>query len=146
LPAPLLPKVNGRPIFIGDGIKLAQTGQKMPAVKKLHQESTNNTKPEFIYGHSCQAIALLVGCAQSFLALPITCRIHEGVVFSNRQTKSLLDKMDFLQKRQKGIRRKDLRILGYQSSIFCTNRPEHRYTLSGWSVEEHRITIFEKRE
>jgi hypothetical protein len=65
----------------------------MPAVKKLHQESTNNTKPEFIYGHSCQAIALLVGCAQSFFALPMTCRIHEGVVFSNRQTKRLLDKM-----------------------------------------------------
>jgi hypothetical protein len=65
----------------------------MPAVKKLHQESANNTKPEFIYGHSCQALALLVGCAQSFFALPITCRIHEGIVFSNRQTKSLLDKM-----------------------------------------------------
>ena len=93
LPAPLVPKVNDRPIFIGDGIKLAKTGRKMPAVKKLHQESTNNTKPEFIYGHSCQAIALLVGCAQSFFALPMTCRIHEGVVFSNRQTKSLLDKM-----------------------------------------------------
>jgi hypothetical protein len=93
LPAPLVPKVNDRPVFIGDGIKLAKTGRKMPAVKKLHQESTNNTKPEFIYGHSCQAIALLVGCAQSFFALPMTCRIHEGVVFSNRQTKSLLDKM-----------------------------------------------------
>ena len=93
LPAPLVPKVNDRPVFIGDGIKLAKTGRKMPAVKKLHQESANNTKPEFIYGHSCQAIALLVGCAQSFFALPMTCRIHEGIVFSNRQTKSLLDKM-----------------------------------------------------
>jgi len=30
---------------------LAKTGRKMPAVKKLHQQSTNNTKPEFIYGH-----------------------------------------------------------------------------------------------
>ena len=93
LPASLVPKVNDRPVFIGDGIKLAKTGRKMPAVKKLHQESANNTKPEFIYGHSCQAIALLVGCAQSFFALPLTCRIHEGIVFSNRQTKSLLDKM-----------------------------------------------------
>lgn len=88
-----VPKVNDRPVLIGDGIKLAKTGRKMPAVKKLHQQSTNNTKPEFIYGHSCQAIALLVGCAQSFFALPLTCRIHEGLVLSNRQTKSLLDKM-----------------------------------------------------
>jgi hypothetical protein len=93
LPAALLPRIDGRPIFIGDGIKKGKTGRKMPAVKKLHQESANNTKPEFIFGHSCQAIALLVGCAQSFFALPLTCRIHEGVVFSNRERKSLLDKM-----------------------------------------------------
>jgi hypothetical protein len=93
LPASLVPKINGRPIFIGDGIKLPKTGRKMPAVKKLHQESSNNNKPEFIYGHSCQAIALLVGGDKSFFALPLTCRIHEGIVFSNRQTKSLLDKM-----------------------------------------------------
>jgi hypothetical protein len=93
LPASLLPKVNDRPVLIGDGIKVAKTGRKMPAVKKLHQPSTNNTKPEFIYGHSCQAIALLVGSTPSFFALPLTCRIHEGLVFSNRQTKSLLDKM-----------------------------------------------------
>jgi len=93
LPAPLVPKFNQRPILIGDGIKVAKSGRKMPAVKKLHQESANNTKPPFIYGHSCQAIALLVGCTQSFFALPLTCRIHEGIVLSNRQTKSLLDKM-----------------------------------------------------
>ena len=93
LPSSLVPRVNGRLIFIGDGIKKAKTGRKMPAVKLLHQESANNTKPEYIYGHSCQAIALLVGCAQSFFALPLTCRIHEGVVLSNRATKSLLDKM-----------------------------------------------------
>ena len=92
-PASLVPKVKNRPVFIGDGIKLPKTGRQMPAVKKLHQESANNPKPEFIYGHSCQALALLVGCAQSFFALPLTCRIHEGIVFSNRQTKSLLDKM-----------------------------------------------------
>jgi hypothetical protein len=93
LPAALLPRIDGRPIFIGDGIKKGKTGRNMPAVKKRHQESANNTKPEFIFGHSCQAIALLVGCAQSFFALPLTCRIHEGVVFSNRESKSLLDKM-----------------------------------------------------
>jgi hypothetical protein len=93
LPASLVPKVNDRPVLIGDGIKVAKSGRKMPAVKKLHQESNNNTKPPFIYGHSCQAIALLAGCAQSFFALPLTCRIHEGIVLSNRQTKSLLDKM-----------------------------------------------------
>lgn len=93
LPASLLPKVNGRVIFIGDGLKKGKTGRKMPAVKKLYQESANNTKPQYIFGHSCQAIALLVGSAQSFFALPLSCRIHEGIVFSNRDGKSLLNKM-----------------------------------------------------
>ena len=43
----------------------------MPAVKKLHQESQNNSKPEFIFGHSCQAIAVVVMAAESYFALPL---------------------------------------------------------------------------
>jgi glycosidase len=65
----------------------------MPAVKKLHQESQNNTKPEYIFGHSCQTIAIVVNAASSFFALPLACRIHEGLVFSNRDQRTLLDKM-----------------------------------------------------
>ena len=77
---PFLYTVNGRIVLVADGIKIAKTGRKMPAVKKLHQESDNNTKPEFIFGHSCQAVALIVRAASSFLAVPLACRIHEGVV------------------------------------------------------------------
>ena len=33
----------------------------MPGVKKLHQESDGNTKPEYIFGHSCQAVAVRAG-------------------------------------------------------------------------------------
>jgi hypothetical protein len=43
----------------------------MPAVKKLHQESDSNTKPDYLFGHSCQAIALLTQTASSILALPL---------------------------------------------------------------------------
>ena len=93
LPNSLIPKVNGRILMIGDQIKKGKTGRKMPAVKKLHQESENNTKPEFIFGHSCQVITLLVGGMQSFFALPITCGIHEGLIFSNRDHRTLLTKM-----------------------------------------------------
>ena len=32
----------------------------MPAVKKLYQHSANNSKPEYLFGHSFQAIGLLV--------------------------------------------------------------------------------------
>jgi hypothetical protein len=44
-------------------------------------------------GHSCQAVAVLARAMQSFFAIPLACRIHEGVVFSNRDQRTLLDKM-----------------------------------------------------
>ena len=88
--------VNGRIVLLADGLKAPKTGRKMPAVKKLHQESQNNSKPEFIFGHSCQAIAVVVRAAGSFFALPLACRIHEGVVFSNRDKRTLMDKLVLL--------------------------------------------------
>jgi hypothetical protein len=44
-------------------------------------------------GHSCQALALLVKVGASFQAVPLTARIHEGLVFSNRDRRTLLDKL-----------------------------------------------------
>jgi hypothetical protein len=89
-------RVNGRPVLIGDGIKVAKAGRKMPGVKKLHQQSESNTKPEYIFGHSCQAVAILAQALSSMFALPLACRIHEGVVFSNRDQRTLMDKMILL--------------------------------------------------
>ena len=89
-------RVNGKPVLVGDGIKVAKAGRKMPGVKKLHQQSDSNTKPEYIFGHSCQAVALLTQALSSVLAVPLACRIHEGVVFSNRDKRTLLDKMILL--------------------------------------------------
>ena len=60
-------RVNGRPVLIGDGIKVAKAGRKMPGVKKLHQQSESNTKPEYIFGHSCQAIAILTQALSSVI-------------------------------------------------------------------------------
>jgi hypothetical protein len=89
-------RVNGRPFLVADGIKVAKTGRKMPGVKKLHQQSESNTKPEFIFGHSCQAVAVLTQALSSVFALPLAYRIHEGTVFSNRDHRTLLDKMILL--------------------------------------------------
>src|SRR6201997_3585436 len=86
-------RVNGRLILIGDGIKCAKRGKKMPAVKLLHQQSEANTKPEYIMGHSLQAVSVLVHAAHSFFAVPLAIRIHEGLVWSNRDRRTLLDKM-----------------------------------------------------
>ena len=86
-------RIGGRPVLVGDGIKVAKSGRKMPAVKKLHQQSESNTKPEYIFGHSCQAVAVLAKALSSIIAVPLVSRIHEGVVFSNRDRRTLLDKM-----------------------------------------------------
>jgi hypothetical protein len=74
-------KVGEALVCLADGLKVPKEGRKMPAVKKLHQESTNNSKPEFIDGHSFQAISLLVQAADGHVtSVPLTARIHEGVI------------------------------------------------------------------
>jgi hypothetical protein len=90
-PQPL--RINGRCVVVGDGIKAPKCGRKMPAVKLLHQQSESNTKPEYIMGHSLQAVSLLVHAASSVFAVPLAVRIHEGLVWSNRDRRTLLDKM-----------------------------------------------------
>ena len=86
-------RINGRHVLVGDGIKVPKCGRKMPAVKLLHQQSEANTKPEYIMGHSLQAVGILVHAASSFFAIPLAIRIHEGLVWSNRDRRTLLDKM-----------------------------------------------------
>lgn len=90
---PAILQVNGRVLLVGDGLKAPKAGKKMPAVKKLYQESESNTKPRYIFGHCCQAIAILAGAMESVFAIPLVSRIHDGVVFSNRDKRTLLDKM-----------------------------------------------------
>jgi len=86
--------VLGRPVLVADGLKAPKEGRKMPAVKKLHQESSNNSKPEFIWGHSFQALGLLVlGPLGQVFCVPLASRIHEGLVFNNRDRRTLLDKL-----------------------------------------------------
>jgi hypothetical protein len=87
-------EVGSRLVCLADGIKAPKEGKRMPAVKLLHQQSASNTKPEFIMGHSLQAISLLVHApGGQVAAVPLTTRIHEGLVFSNRDRKTLLDKL-----------------------------------------------------
>lgn len=87
-------EVASRLVLLADGIKAPKEGKRMPAVKYLHQQSASNTKPEYIMGHSLQAISLLVrGPTGQVAAVPLTSRIHEGLVFSNRDTRTLLDKL-----------------------------------------------------
>ena len=90
---PCLEIINGRVIILGDGLKAGKEGRKMPGVKLLHQQSQNNSKPEYIMGHSIQAISLLVKGGESHVAVPLAARIHEGFKTSNRYKKTLIDKI-----------------------------------------------------
>lgn len=87
--------VNGYVVFVADGLKIPKEGKKMPAVKSLHQESGNNSKAEFIMGHSFQAVSLLTESSSGqVFAVPLVSRICEGLVW--RRTKAprtLLDKL-----------------------------------------------------
>lgn len=87
-------EVESRLVFLADGIKAPKEGRKMPGVKLLHQQSASNSKPEYIMGHSMQAISMLVhGATGQVAAVPLVSRIHEGLVFSNRDARTLLDKL-----------------------------------------------------
>jgi hypothetical protein len=89
-------RVNGRRVGLVDGLKRPKEGRKMPGVKSLHQESRCNAKASFIMGHWLQAVALLAQAAGVYLAVPVAARIHEGLVWSNRDRRTLLDKLGAL--------------------------------------------------
>jgi hypothetical protein len=84
-------------VCLADGLKVPKEGRKMPAVKKLHQESPNNSKPPFIFGHSFQCVSLLTRTAAGHAAaVPLAARICEGVVWSNRDRRTQLDRLVLL--------------------------------------------------
>ena len=85
-------RINGKPVLIGDGIKIGKEGRKMPAVKLLHQSSQSNSKAKYIMGHSFQAISILTSFCKTFMAVPISCRIHEGIRKGPKDRKTLMDK------------------------------------------------------
>jgi len=85
--------VHGGRVALVDGIKRPKEDKKMPGVKSLHQESRCNAKASFIMGHSLQAVALLAQASGVYLAVPVAARLHEGLVWSNRDRRTLLDKL-----------------------------------------------------
>lgn len=89
--------VCGRMVLACDGIKAPKEGRKMPGVKLCHQQSSNNSKPEYVMAHSMQMVALMVeGIGQKISAILLVARIHEGVIFSNRDQRTLLDKLSIM--------------------------------------------------
>jgi hypothetical protein len=57
-------KIDDRLLLAGDGIKICKEAEKMPAVKRLHQESDNSGKAPYIYGHHWGVIGILAGAVK----------------------------------------------------------------------------------
>jgi hypothetical protein len=79
--------------MVGDGIKIGKEGKKMPGVKWRHQDSESNSKADYIMGHSIQAVGLLAKGLSTYFAIPVVGEIHEGIRFSFKDKRTLLDKM-----------------------------------------------------
>jgi len=76
--APLV-RYNGKVVLVGDGVKQSKEARRMPAVKKLHQESENNTKAEYIFGHLFGAVGILMGTPKKWFCLPLCINLQDGV-------------------------------------------------------------------
>lgn len=76
--APLY-SLNGAVILIGDGMKQSKEARRMPGVKRLHQESGNSSKAEYIFGHMFGAIGILMGTSFKWFCVPLFINLQDGV-------------------------------------------------------------------
>lgn len=66
--------IDDRLLLAGDGIKVSKEAEKMPGVKRLHQESDNSGKAPYIYGHHWGVIGVLAGRVKKNLLHSPLCR------------------------------------------------------------------------
>lgn len=76
--APLY-RENSLCVLIGDGVKQAKEGRRIPGVKKLFQESENSAKPQYIHGHMFGGLGILAGSARRWACIPLSIRLHDGL-------------------------------------------------------------------
>jgi hypothetical protein len=74
----LMTYIDGRILIVGGGIKAAGETSRTPCAKRLHQESGDTTKPEYIHGHLFGSLSIVIGNAVKRYALPVSMRIRDG--------------------------------------------------------------------
>jgi len=72
-------KVGGYAIIAGDGIKVSKEGKRIPGVKRLHQESDNSSKPEYISGLMYGGVGVLAGNGSQEYCIPLACEVQDGI-------------------------------------------------------------------
>ena len=77
-----LPETNGRISLLIDHTKKSKEGRRMPAVRKLCQESETQSKPEYIHGHlfgGLSVVASRIGDSASIVAIPLILQLQNGI-------------------------------------------------------------------
>lgn len=69
----------GRVLLLGDGTKQHKEGRRMPAVKKLHQESEDTSKPAYIWGHMFGGIGAVLTDYVQYFCVPLIFTIQDGL-------------------------------------------------------------------
>lgn len=72
-------RVNGHPILIGDETIQAKEGRRMPGVRKYHQHSQSQSKPEYIWGHMFGCVGVVIGSVEKLACLPLFMLLHGGL-------------------------------------------------------------------
>jgi hypothetical protein len=71
--------IDERLVMIGDNIKVVKEAKHMPAVKKLHQDSENAGKAEFINGHNHGIVGIVAQNEQQLSCIPLAAEIQDGI-------------------------------------------------------------------
>ncbi|QQK81992.1 transposase [Salicibibacter cibi] len=71
--------VKGKVVLIGDGMKQSKEAERMPGVKKRHQDSENSSKAAYIFGHLFGAVGVLMGTPKKWFCLPLVMNLQDGV-------------------------------------------------------------------
>lgn len=75
----LLYQVDGKTVLIGDGVKQSKEAYHMPGVKKLHQDSEDSSKGEYIFGHLFGAVGAVISKSNRFFCIPLKINIQDGL-------------------------------------------------------------------
>ena len=66
-------------VLAGDGMKQAKEGRKIPGTKKLHQESENSSKAEYIWGHLFGGVGVVATAGAKNFCIPLALLLQDGV-------------------------------------------------------------------
>jgi hypothetical protein len=70
--------MDGYMMLIGDHIKVSKEARHMPGVKKLHQDSENAGKAEYIFGHQHGMLGILAE-GKTYQCIPLDIELQDGI-------------------------------------------------------------------